>query len=145
MLLNEIEDINTPLSQAFRVLKQNGQFIFSVTNPAWDLYIYAQEMAGIKSRKVIGLKGYFHRGPAKYIMGSDSNTNPDLAKKYKQEFEVEHYQRPVSDYVNTLISAGFKVKAMVEPEFTPEFLDDNPRFATLKDVPVGLILISVKE
>jgi ubiquinone/menaquinone biosynthesis C-methylase UbiE len=105
MMLNEIRNIKTPITEVCRILKANGEFVFSVTHPSWDLYIFAQEKAGITSKKIKNLGNYFKRGFAKYIMGSDSKTNPDLAKEYDQEFEVQHYQRPISDYFNTLADA----------------------------------------
>ena len=144
MLLNEIEDIQTPIQEANRVLKKKGIFIFSVTHPSWNLYIFAQEQAGVKATKIKGLGGYFRRGYAKYIMGENSKTAPELAKYYEKEFEVEHYQRPLSDYFNTLLSNGFVVKKIVEPELTDELLRENPRFSDAKVYPIGLIFLNVK-
>jgi len=144
MLFNEIENLKTPMEEAYRVLKNKGVFIFSVTHPAWDLFIYAQEKAGVPSKKIKGLHGYFQRGYAKYIMGSDSKTNPDLAKEYQEEFEVKHYHRPISDYFQELIHAGFTVQSMIEPELSKALTDDNPRFLDMKDIPISLIFIGVK-
>jgi len=144
MMLNEVENIKTPISESFRVLKKNGIFVFSVTHPSWDLFIFAQKKAGIKSKKIKNLGNYFRRGFAKYIMGSDSKTNPELAKEFKKEFEVEHYQRPLSDYFNTLIEAGFKVNKIIEPELTKELLKNNPRFKEYEDHPIGLIFCCSK-
>lgn len=145
MMLNEVKDIKTPIKEAFRVLKNNGILIFSVTHPAWDLYVFAQEVAGVKSNKIRGLGNYFRRGFAKYIMGKDSKTNPSLAEKYKQEFEVEHYQRPLSDYFNELTNIGFSVKKILEPELTNELLQENPRFSEYMNHPVGLVFFCRKE
>ncbi len=144
MMLNEVENIKTPISESFRVLKKNGIFVFSVTHPSWDLFIFAQEKAGIKSKKIKNLGNYFRRGFAKYIMGSDSKTNPDLAKEFTKEFEVEHYQRPLSDYFNALIEAGFKVDKIIEPELTKELLKNNHRFEEYEDHPIGLIFCCSK-
>jgi ubiquinone/menaquinone biosynthesis C-methylase UbiE len=144
MMLNEVADINTPISEAFRVLKNNGIFVFSVTHPSWDLFIFAQEKAGVKSKKIKGLGNYFKRGFAKYVMGSDSKTNPDLAKAYSKDFEVEHYQRPLSDYFNALVEAGFTVRKIIEPELTKELLENNPRFKEYADHPIGLIFYCSK-
>ena len=144
MMLNEVENIKTPISESFRVLKKNGIFVFSVTHPSWDLFIFAQEKAGKKSKKIKNLGNYFRRGFAKYIMGSDSKTNPDLAKEFKKEFEVEHYQRPLSDYFDALIKAGFKVDKIIEPELTKELLKNNPRFKEYEDHPIGLIFCCSK-
>lgn len=144
MMLNEVENIKAPIKEAYRILKSKGKFIFSVTHPSWDLFIFAQEKAGIKSKKIKNLGNYFNRGFAKYIMGADSKTNPTLSKKYNQEFEVEHYQRPLSDYFNSLTEAGFSVKKIIEPEPTKELLQNNPRFKAYKDHPIGLIFDCAK-
>src|SRR5581483_10568560 len=77
MMLNEIEDIKTPINEAFRVLRESGVFIFSVTHPAWDLFVYAQEKAGRPSKKIKELRGYFWRGFSKFIMSGDSRNKPE--------------------------------------------------------------------
>lgn len=144
MMLNEIENIKTPIREAFRVLKDDGVFVFSVTHPAWDLFMYAQEKAGAPSGKIKELGGYFRRGFAQYLMGGDNKTNPKLKGKYGKEFAVEHYQRPVSDYFNQLAEARFVVKRLLEPEPTTELLREAPRFAGHADHPIGLIFYCIK-
>jgi ubiquinone/menaquinone biosynthesis C-methylase UbiE len=144
MMLNEVADIKTPINEAYRVLSKSGTFVFSVTHPAWDLYIYAQAKAGITSKKMKGLGGYFRRGPARFIMGGDSKSKPELKQKYRQEFAVEHYQRPISDYFNQLVDAGFSVKRLLEPEMTPELLKNHPRFSEYTDNPIGLVFFCEK-
>lgn len=144
MMLNEVEDIKTPIEEAFRALQDEGVFVFSVTHPAWDLYMYAQQKAGMASQKVKGLGGYFDRGHAKFLMGGDSKTNPALKEKYDQEFEVDHYRRPISDYFDQLVDAGFTVSRLLEPEMTEVLLQNNPRFAVYVDNPIGLVFYCTK-
>jgi ubiquinone/menaquinone biosynthesis C-methylase UbiE len=146
MMLNEVENIESPIKEAFRVLKTNGIFVFSVTHPAWDLFIYAQEKVGLPSSKIKGLGGYFRRGFAKFIMGGKENnkTNPILKDKYDHGFEVEHFQRPISDYFNQLIDSGFVVKRFLEPELNEELLQSNPRFIEYVDNPIGLVFYCVR-
>ncbi len=144
MMLNEVENIETPIKESLRVLKEGGILVFSVTHPAWDLFVYAQEKTGLKSDKIKNLGNYFHHGFAKYIMGADSKTNPSLAEKYKKEFEVEHYQRMVSDYFNTLVNSGFTVLKIIEPMLTEELLKESPRFQSYQDHPIGLIFFCKK-
>ena len=145
MMLNEVEDIKTPINEAFRVLRKNGVFIFSVTHPSWDLFVFAQEKIGKKSNKIQGLGNYFRRGLAEFIMGTDSKTNTSLSEKFDNEFKVAHYQRPLSDYFNQLVEAGFSVRKIIEPELTDELLEEKPRFSEYKDHPIGLIFSAVKE
>jgi ubiquinone/menaquinone biosynthesis C-methylase UbiE len=144
MMLNEVANIETPIREAFRVLKTNGVFIFSVTHPAWDLYVYAQEKAGTPSEKIKGLGGYFRRGFAKFVMGGDSKTNRELMAPHGKGFEVEHFQRPISDYFNQLVDAGFTIKQFIEPEMTKELLQNKPAFAEYADNPIGLVFYCIK-
>jgi ubiquinone/menaquinone biosynthesis C-methylase UbiE len=144
MMLNEMDNIKAPSQEAFRVLKESGIFIFSVTHPAWDLYIYAQAQLGVSSKKIKALGGYFRRGHAKFLMSGETKSNLKLKEKYKQTFEVEHYQRPLSDYFDSVADAGFTVKRIFEPAPTKELLENSPRFAEYKDNPVGLVFYCVK-
>jgi ubiquinone/menaquinone biosynthesis C-methylase UbiE len=139
MMLNEVKNITTPIQEAHRCLKRNGQFIFSVTHPAWDLFIYAQELAGKPSTKIKNLGNYFRRGFASFIMSGGDKSNPHLADAYKQEFAVEHFQRPLSDYVHALTRTGFEIKEIVEPPLTRALLKHAPRFSEYGHHPIGLI------
>ena len=144
MLLNEIGNIKTPIKEAFRVLEKGGIFIFSVTHPSWDLYVFAQTNFGKGVNKIKGLGNYFRRGFAKYIMRTAGDKSSKNSKKDGEGFEVEHYQRPLSDYFNTLISAGFSIKKIVEPELTEKLLKEAPRFIEERDHPIGLIFYAIK-
>ena len=146
LVLNEMDDIKTPIDETFRVLKQNGVFIVSVLHPSFDLFQFAKEQAGIKSKKFKELGNYFKRGFAKFLMGGNSKTNPDLIKDYgDSDFEVAHYQRPLSDYFNQFVLSGFAVKQLLEPPLSEELIKNNPGFLEYKDHPIGLIFMCVKE
>lgn len=145
MMLNEVENSKTPIEEAYRVLRSGGALAFSVTHPAWDLYVYAQEKAGVSSGKIIGLGGYFARGYARYQMGGASKNRPELIKKYGgQDFMVEHYHHTVGDYFSQLVGAGFSVKQLLEPELTDELLRHSPKFADYADNPVSLVFYCIK-
>lgn len=144
MMLNEVEGIDAVCREAYRALKPNGLFAFSVTHPAWDLFMYAQEQVGVEPRKVKGLGGYFRRGYAKFVMGTDDRSSGHT-KKRTESFEVEHYQRTVSDYFTAVTKAGFSVSRLIEPELTKELLEAAPRFADYLDRPISLVIVSEKK
>ena len=139
MMFNEIEDISTPFNEAFRVLNPGGILAFSVTHPAWDLYIFARASAGEKATKIRNLGNYFRRGYAEFMMNADPTSVTTNHEKYPEPFVVEHFQRPVSDYFNALTDAGFVVEKMLEPPVTEELLTHAPGMAGYADHPVGLI------
>ena len=136
MMLNEVEDIMAPINETFRVLNSGGRFVFSVTHPAWDLYVYAQEKAGKPSTKIKNVGGYFERGFSAFVMGGRQN--------HQQAFEVEHYHHTIADYFDRLVEAGFSVQRLVEPELTQELLLEHPRFAEYVDNPIGLVFYCAK-
>lgn len=143
MMLNEVEDIESVMFEAYKSLSSSGQFAFSTTHPAWDLFIYAQQQAGVEPRKVKGLGGYFRRGYSKFIMGTDDRSSGHT-KKRDEKFEVEHYQRPVSDYFSAVKQAGFNIDEFIEPELTDEILKAAPRFKDYSDRPISMVIICSK-
>jgi SAM-dependent methyltransferase len=144
MMLNELEDIEIPMEETFRILRPGGTFIFSTTHPAWDLLIHMREKAGEPQDKIKGLGNYFRRGAAIFIMRGDTKSNPALKDKYPQDFNVEHYQRPLSDYTAQLLKSGFTITNLLEPPLSKAILAHAPRFAMYADHPIGLILQGTK-
>jgi ubiquinone/menaquinone biosynthesis C-methylase UbiE len=143
MLLNEIEEITSVCVEVHRVLRPGGIFAFSVTHPAWDMYTYAQEVVGVESYKIKGLGGYFRRDYAKFLMGS-SDPSSGHTKKRAEIFEVEHFQRPISDYFASVLQAGFRIEKFLEPEINDELLEAAPRFSDYTDRPISMVLICSK-
>jgi ubiquinone/menaquinone biosynthesis C-methylase UbiE len=144
MVLNEVPILDKPVQEAYRVLKNGGQFIFSVLHPSFFLYFYAQLQAGVDSGKYKNLGGYFSHNDCKYLMGSVSVTKPAEAIEVTQNFEVEQTQKTVSDYFTELINSGFTVKALHEPELSKEMLEYNPGFNKYRDRPMGLVFHAFK-
>lgn len=131
MMLNEVENIVTPTAEAYRVLRPGGTFVFSVIHPAWDLWVFAQEKVGQKSSKMKNSKAYFDRGMMSYVMGG--------------KYDVEHYHHTIGDYFASLVKTAFIVSDLIEPEFSPSFVNEYPNFGEYHDHPVGLIFKAVKK
>jgi len=143
MLLNEIKNIGTPMKEAYRVAKQGGLFIFAVTHPAWDLYEFAQDKLG-KPRNILNGAGpYFFRGFSKFIMGTES-LKPPPGEEYPEKFEIEHYQRPLQDYFEALVGAGFSIQRFIEPELPKKVLKAFPGYQDMVDHPIGAIFVAQK-
>jgi hypothetical protein len=65
-------------------------------------------------------------------------------KKRAEKFEVEHYQRPVSDYFTAATKAGFSVEKFIEPELTKDILKAAPRFEEYSHLPISMVLVCKK-
>lgn len=144
MMFNELTEVDFPFREAARVLKPNGKFIFSIVHPAWDLFIHAQELMGKKSKKMKGLGGYFVRKSVTFMAGLQSASDVGQIKKFKKDFRLPHFHRPIADYFESVTKAGFRVNKLIEPEPTKELLEENPKFKKYRAHPIGLIFCCQK-
>ena len=140
MMLNEIENIKTPMKEAARVLKKGGVFIFAVTHPAWDLFEFAKKKFLGSSPIIPDAGPYFFRGYNYFVMSTES-LKPEAGGEYKKSFNVEHFQRPIEDYFNEAVGAGFTIKKIVEPPLTKKILEDFPGYNEMGEHPIGLIFL----
>ena len=87
MVLQYLPEIKTLASEAGRILKEGGVFIFAIDHPAHALYLRAQELVGKKNDKFIDSGSYFDRG---------------LRKKHSlwNKAMLQYYHRTISDYIN---------------------------------------------
>lgn len=139
MVFNEIENIETPINEAFKVLKCGGRFIVATAHPAWSLFYYAQEMAEKKNLLFKGLGGYFRRGSAKIIFNAKNAADSGRVAKSNTHFALEYYQRTVADYINTLFDAGFRINHVYEPEITTKLLRAHPEYRDYVSHPVMIV------
>lgn len=144
MMLNEIQNIKRPMAEAARVLKRKGKFVFAITHPAWDLYEYTKKKFTGKSEVIPGAAQYFFRGYNYFVMSTESLKPPE-GHEYKKSYKVEHYQRPLEDYINTAIKAGFDITKVIEPKLNSKILSVNPGYKEMVDHPIGIIIATEKK
>ncbi len=135
MVLHQVGDLQNAQSEAFRVLRPGGEFVFSITHPSLDLCAYIEEQFG-KHSQYLTVGGYYEELQGEYVMRSDSSDYPD--------FRVPHFHRTLSTYFNTTMQSGFYVLAIDEPPVNEAILANNPRFAQYKDRPASLVFYAVK-
>ncbi len=143
MMLNEVKNIKVPIEESYRCLRKGGQLVIAVTHPAWDLFEYARRTFEGSSPTIPEAGPYFERKYCEYIMSTNS-LGAKYSEHYKRNFAVEHFQRPLSDYFDHLINAGFKVERLVEPELPESLLKQYPRYRKMSVHPIGLIFSARK-
>ena len=99
-----VADSAAVLREVFRVLRPGGRFVFSVTHPIRWVLPDDPGRAGLTISS-----SYFDRTP---YVESDADGLPTY---------VEHH-RTLGDRVREIVSAGFVLRDLVEPEWPP----DNP-------------------
>lgn len=99
MVLLDLEDLSTPISEIARVTKQGGKVIVSTTHPCFENPPNTRSLKdsqGNKTGRVIS--NYFVTG---------------LVKDEPNHYQHWHYK--ISDIINTFATNGLLVERMVEP------------------------------
>ena len=110
LALMDMADLTAVFTAVFRVLKQGGWFIFSLTHPCFQTpNAYWQHLEDGQINRVI--TGYFEEG----FWRSD---NPRGVRG-----QVGAYHRTLSTYLNTLVAAGFHFEQMLEPQAKPDIVE----------------------
>ena len=131
-----LEKIEMVFREAYRILKPRGRFILSDMNPLQYLLDETEE-------GVVFNNSYHQRSfPINWSWEFDElNRAP----------RFRHYVRMISDYVNSLIDAGFIVKKILEPEstldtphkgFSEEIMEEYPYIA--KHIPITFVILCKK-
>ena len=119
MLLMHMDSISIFLSDAKRLLKPNGELIFSVLHPCFNQptsNLYKTLWQKITFAKPSSLAfDYYSHHPGRY----ESHFKTKLS----------HYHRTLEEYSNVTSNSGFTIMQIIEPHELPtEFLEKHPKF-----------------
>lgn len=132
-VLDKVEDIKTVTDNFHFCLKKGGKLIIYTVHPSYILAMYLfEKYTGKKNKKIIGVRGYFEKFKAKYRL--------TLA-----QVDTLHVHHTIENYINTLISAGFKITNFIEPRIPKEMIKKYPKYEKETNIPKLLIIEAVKE
>ena len=127
LVLHYLPTWSKVLSEAYRVLKPGGKFVFSDGHPiesSMEIYDYGKNKKNLlgKSRnKEIG--DYEIYGD--YMVASEGGVKKK--KTHIAGTEVYFYHRPISAAINDIVSSGFIIEKMVEPLPTEDMREKYQR------------------
>lgn len=125
--LDWMQDLDMAFKEAYRILKKNGIFVFSMQHPIYNL-LGAEDINPKELKITIS---YFE----KYVTFRES-TGIDL-KVHASKF---------SDIINGLIKTGFNIEKIIEPEPLEEDITSHEEWflKVLKMIPSTLICKALK-
>ncbi len=139
MAFMDMFDIDKAFNQAYRVLKSNGFFQFSITHPCFSLsdpeWIYDD-----KGRRT-GLicRDYFKNFDGELEEWIFSAAPKEITKNMKK-FCVPRFRRTLSYWLNTLINSGFTLEYFSEPFANDETIKNYPSLVATRVIAWFLII-----
>lgn len=120
LVLMSLSDIETFLSEAYRVLGEQGSLIIAVKHPSFSdptMKLYKTWWQKLLMRKPKGLaEDYFVQNT-----GRNWESNPSARM-------LPYYHRTLETYVTAFRKIGFKIDAILEPHELPkEYLQKHPK------------------
>lgn len=112
--LGYIKDLQKIFNMVYKILKHKGIFVFSLPDA-----IYAAITAKYLWDDPVEQHSYFYTGPEKWKWEDDD------------DFEFVSYRRPVSDYINMLVDAGFNINRLYQLQDNYEEIGGKGEFNEL--------------
>jgi len=149
MALMDIERYKDAISEAARVLKKNGRFVFSITHPCFDFdgttrgepiaewkYEEATKSTAEKKALCLEVRNYF--GVAKCEVSWDM-------KRLAKPFKTSSFHRTLTDYFRELHNHGFVVTRLVEPKPTSKGAKKYPSLTKHMKIPHSIIIETIRK
>lgn len=139
MCLMDTPSIDRAFAEAYRVLKPGGFLQFSILHPCFMLP-YKQNIHDDNGQvRAIEIGGYFMGGED--IDEWTFSTQPAEQKEGVRKFRIPYFYRTLSEWINTLIGAGFRIEAMGEPH-----PDDNTvrQYPSVQDAQVTAYFLHLR-
>lgn len=113
--LMDIADLEATLRSVGRVLRPGGRFVFVIGHPCY-LAPGARPAATVDGQAAVQVTEYFEE---RFWRSS----NPNGVRR------VGNHHRMLTTYLNALVTVGFVIEAVEEPEASPRLVDQQPVYA----------------
>ncbi len=128
LVFEHIDDLDTAIAEIARVLKPGGRFLFLLNHPL----LQTPGSGWIDDQILDPPEQYWRIGP--YLIEQAN------VEEVSRGVMVRFVHRPLSVYLNTLISHGLVLERMDEPAPPQSFLDLSPQYTLAGTVPRLLAL-----
>lgn len=139
MCLQDLPELHSPFDEIFRVLKPEGFLQFSITHPCFDTPHRKNLRDPAGKTYAIEVGRYFDNTAGRIDEWIFSSTSPEVRSQYPK-FQVPRFHRTLSTWINQIITSGFILERMEEPQPTAETIEQLPNLQDASVVSYFLLM-----
>ena len=132
MVFMDVPNLDPVLKETSRVLKPDGFLQFSIVHPCFSPPKSRWMVDDSDNQEGVLVGQYFKQGG--FLDQWTFTTVPEHIKSDHSQFKVLHYHRTLSQWINSLVEAGFTVEKMAEPTPSQEAIKAYPSLKRLEEV-----------
>lgn len=114
MVIQDLANYEKVFKEMYRLLLNNGSFIFSILHPCFITPVSGWEKKDDGEKLHWNVDQYFYEGAYEQRMGGQE--------------KILLFHRTLTSYVNAFLKAGFTLEGLVEPKPSEEMLNKYPTF-----------------